>query len=289
MQSSSPQSRIPRKPWERAQNDRDASARNAPSASISLPNQSTSTSERLSNSTATLSHSGAAIPTAFPQPSVYGPNAFDTTNLGPYGYSGMGSYNSTYGAYGSGFSAPASNNPGYNSAYPRYGSMFSGNGGYGSMYSGAGGYGAGLGRPGPEPGFPFGWLSTFNHTVSAIGQVTELLGMNAEALQFCIGSFVHFIERIGLMSSGMLKLLAPRTDVPLDHPQYAEEEEKRLRRVRTVRTVIGITLLALIYKLCRWRSGKQLKVTRPEISVADLDGIYQETLRKREAIMGPEL
>uniref|UniRef100_M4BRU6 Uncharacterized protein n=1 Tax=Hyaloperonospora arabidopsidis (strain Emoy2) TaxID=559515 RepID=M4BRU6_HYAAE len=55
------------------------------------------------------------------------------------------------------------------------------------------GYGGPMGGGGNMDmnGGGMGWLSSFNQIVSSIGQITELLGMNAEALNFCIGAGPH--------------------------------------------------------------------------------------------------
>lgn len=47
-----------------------------------------------------------------------------------------------------------------------------------------------------------------------------MLGMNAEALNFCVGSFVNFVERIGAMCAGMASMVTPRPDFPPGHPMH---------------------------------------------------------------------
>lgn len=47
-----------------------------------------------------------------------------------------------------------------------------------------------------------------------------MLGMNAEALHFCVGSFVNFVERIGAMCAGMASMVTPRPQFPLGHPMH---------------------------------------------------------------------
>merc|ERR1711920_20178 len=108
----------------------------------------------------------------------------------------------------------------------------------------------------------FSWLASFNHMVGSIGQITELLGMNAEALNFSFGSFVNFVERMAFMFQGMLALLAPRpVNFPPGHPQHnphlpvgeeTEEERKaRFRRIKIVRFVLGVFAIFVVSKASR--------------------------------------
>ena len=84
---------------------------------------------------------------------------------------------------------------GYTGGPLSYGSSgLLGGGGYGG-YGGMSrmGYGGPMGGSYMDPmngggGGGLGWLSSFHQIVSSVGQISELLGMNAEALNFCIGA-----------------------------------------------------------------------------------------------------
>ena len=41
------------------------------------------------------------------------------------------------------------------------------------------------------------WLQNFSQSVSAFGMVTEMLGMNADALFRVSSGLLHFFERVG--------------------------------------------------------------------------------------------
>lgn len=136
-----------------------------------------------------------------------------------------------------------------------------------------------------------GWLSSFNQIVSSVGQITELLGMNAESLNFCIGSFVHFLERIGAMCAGIAAMLAPRPVFPPGHPRHGEppvteeEERSRMRRVRIFQFMVSMAALACVYKGLRWltrlrtKATPKLLVAPPSISMGrDLENIFQRTV-----------
>lgn len=109
----------------------------------------------------------------------YGAGGYGYNRTGMYG---AGSYGmSRYGGYG-----------GYGgSMYGGYGgSMYGGYGGYGGMYGRMGGMGMG-----PEGG-SLGWLYSIHQVVSSLGHMTELLGMNTEALGYLFGNFMGFLETV---------------------------------------------------------------------------------------------
>ncbi len=166
------------------------------------------------------------------QPSPLTNSANDTTHSMPAinnysGYSGGGGYTgySPYAGIGGGYVGGAG---GYgNGMYGGFGSGL----GYGGGYGGGGNYnqggmfgrfgspyGGGAGMPLHEGGL--GWLASVTQMVGAAGQVTELLGLNAEALNFCFSSFVHLIERFTSMFSGILVMIAPRPVFPPGHPRH---------------------------------------------------------------------
>ena len=127
----------------------------------------------------------------------------------------------TNGAYSSGGYSPYAVGGGYGNGF--YGGY--GNGGFGGGFYGQGGllnrFNSLNGGPGTQlSDNNFGWLVAFNQMVGAAGQITELLGMNADALNFCFGSFVHLIERFAAMFSSILVMIAPRPVFPPGHPRH---------------------------------------------------------------------
>ncbi|CAI5714091.1 unnamed protein product [Peronospora farinosa] len=177
--------------------------------------------------------------------------------------------------------APSTSTFGVATASPYGASGYGATGGYGSGYGGMSsrmGY-INMGMMDPNAG-SLGWLSSFNQIVSSIGHITELLGMNAEALNFCIGSFVHFLERIGAMCAGTA--VAPRPVFPPGHPRHGEppvtEEEKksRKRRVRIFQFMVSMTALALLSKGLRWLARLRLKTPHKLLVAPPSDGIGQD-------------
>ncbi|RLN20448.1 hypothetical protein BBO99_00006290 [Phytophthora kernoviae] len=121
-------------------------------------------------------------------------------------------------------------------------------------------------------------------------EATVLLGMNAEALNFCIGSFVHFLERIGAMCAGIASMLAPRPVFPPGHPRHGEppvteeEERSRLRRVRIFQFMVSMAGLTCLYKGLQWlarlrKPASKLLVAPPSNGMGrDLENIFQRTV-----------
>ncbi|CAI5721621.1 unnamed protein product [Hyaloperonospora brassicae] len=238
---------------------------------------------------ASVSVSSPAAPFGPPAASALGPTSPYGGALGyaPTGYgTGLGSM------YGTGYS-----NAGYGGGMQ--GSGLVGGGGYGG-YGGMSrmGYGGSLGGSHMDPmngggrDGGLGWLSSFHQIVSSVGQISELLGMNAEALNFCIGSSVHFLERIGAMCAGVAALLAPRPVFPPGHPRHGEppvteeEEQSRRRRVRIFQFILSMATLAVLYKGLRWlrarTSLQKLLVAPPSSSVhRDLEHIFEHTVGVR--------
>ncbi|CAI5721653.1 unnamed protein product [Hyaloperonospora brassicae] len=224
---------------------------------------------------ASVSVSSPAAPFGLPAASALGPTS-------PYG-----------GALG-GYAG------GYTGGSLSYGSSgLLGGGGYGG-YGGMSrmGYGGSLGGSHMDPtngggrDGGLGWLSSFHQIVSSVGQISELLGMNAEALNFCIGSSVHFLERIGAMCAGVAALLAPRPVFPPVHPRHGEppvteeEEQSRRRRVRIFQFILSMATLAVLYRGLRWlcarTSLQKLLVAPPSSSVhRDLEHIFEHTMGVR--------
>lgn len=172
--------------------------------------------------------------------------------VGSYGgmnsYGGLGGYGGGYGGYGGGYGGYGGYGGGFGSSY----------GGYGMSRFG-GGYGGGMMGGPMDPNSQLGFLHTFSQTVGSLGQITEvregvlcasddrspavrsherlayawlqMLGMNAEALHFCVGSFVNFVERIGAMCAGMASMVTPRPQYPPGHPMHGTACSGRVKRM----------------------------------------------------------
>ncbi|EEY61954.1 uncharacterized protein PITG_13927 [Phytophthora infestans T30-4] len=270
----------PTKPWEKRQAAAAQASGDILASAGVTPQSPASTASRLAS----------ALGTA-PQ---YGTTGYGATGYGGYGASGYGTgMGSTgyggIGGYGGGY--------GGMSSYGGLGGYGGGYGGYGGGYGGYGGmsrmgYGGMMGGGMADPNSGgLGWLNSFNQIVSSIGQITELLGMNAEALNFCIGSFVHFLERIGAVCAGIAAMLAPRPTFPPGHPRHGEppvteeEEKSRLRRVRIVQFMVSMAALTVVYKGLRWimrlrsRATQKLLVAPPTTGMGrDLENIFQRTV-----------
>uniref|UniRef100_H3GRP9 Peroxin-13 n=1 Tax=Phytophthora ramorum TaxID=164328 RepID=H3GRP9_PHYRM len=324
-------STAPVKPWEKRQASAAQAGGDLLAAAGVAPQSTASTAaaaSRLAEGSSALV-SGGSVPAAAStfggaaaQPQYgagtgYGATGYGTT--GGYGATGYGTgLGSTYGTGYGGIGGYGGGGYGGMSSYGGMGGYGGGIGGYGGGYGGYGGmsrmgYGGGMmgGMMDPNSG-GLGWLSSFNQIVSSIGQITELLGMNAEALNFCIGealnhpiqfkghanqnftcagSFVHFLERIGAMCAGIAAMLAPRPVFPPGHPRHGEppateeEERSRRRRVRIFQFMVSMAALAVVYKGVRWltrlrgRTAPKLLVAPPPPTMGrDLESIFQRTV-----------
>ena len=140
-------------------------------------------------------------------------------------------------------------------------------GGYGnSMYGGMGMMGGRMGMMNPMMMGQMG--GGFFGAMQQFGQMSEILGMNAEALQYAIGSFGAFVERIGGTAREALMFFVgqplqppinPQTGQPLIDPQTGQpfpmptpEEQKAERKKRFVRLMAGLLILFLGYKAIRY-------------------------------------
>ncbi|CAM9213150.1 unnamed protein product [Phaeothamnion confervicola] len=188
---------------------------------------------------------------------------------------GVGAYGTTSG-YGTGYGVNATSRygglgtTGYGGGYgsSMYGSssMYGGGYGYGSSFGGGhgmgmygGGYnrygmgaGLGVGSPGPM-GEQYAWLHSVQHFTSSLGYLTELLGMNTQAIGFFLGNAMGFLEHVG----NALAALQPWREFPMGHPRHgeppptAEEERKRVSRVRVLRWAVGLFLAYAAFRIVR--------------------------------------
>ncbi|RHY11065.1 hypothetical protein DYB25_004765 [Aphanomyces astaci] len=73
--------------------------------------------------------------------------------------------------------------------------------------------------------------------------------MNAESLNFCFGSFVHFMERMAFLTTNAVAMLSPKPVFRPGHPRYGEPPESdeeiksRLRRVRVVKFLLSLVAI----------------------------------------------
>ncbi|KAG9407335.1 hypothetical protein AC1031_002064 [Aphanomyces cochlioides] len=189
---------LPKKPWET-------------STSSSLPGRS-STVDSVARSTTPTTTSTVSRPATAQSAASSALTTQDLQGMNSYG----GAYGNRYGTTGYGY---GTGGYGYGGGY---GGGLYGGGMYGGGMYGGGMYGGGMYGGGPmmDPNGGMGWLVSFNQTVGAIGQITQVLGMNAESLNFCFGSFVHFMERMAFLCTNAVAMLSPKPDFPPGHPRY---------------------------------------------------------------------
>jgi hypothetical protein len=111
------------------------------------------------------------------------------------------------------------------------------------------GMGMGGGMPGPL-GDKFGWLANFHQTVASVGMITEMVGMNAQALHHAFGAVMHFVGQAGSLVGELLGAkpaprLGPAGELLELTPQ---EEEERRRRLRVSRLLAGALAGYLVYR-----------------------------------------
>jgi len=160
------------------------------------------------------------------------------------------------------------------------------------MSYGAGGMGPGM--MGPE----MGWLGGLHQTIGSMGQISELLGMNAEAMQFAFGAFGNFLERIGgatqeifhfFVGTPPVRPIDPRTGQPLPHmvdprtgqpivdprtgqpvPIPTPEEFADQRKKRFIRWVLGVAVVYFGFRVIRsmFLSRKPRIMSSPGLNAA---------------------
>ena len=78
------------------------------------------------------------------------------------------------------------------------------------------------------------WLQGVHMAVGSLGQVSELLGMNADALQYAFGAFAMFCERIGHGAGRLVRYARYfNTPPPADAPELerVDPETGQTRRM----------------------------------------------------------
>ena len=113
------------------------------------------------------------------------------------------------------------------------------------------------------------WLGGLHQTFGSLGQMSELLGMNADAMQYAFGSFAHFLERIGgathevvnffmgvppqMMvdprSGQMIPMIDPRTGQPI--PALSPEQFRKERKQKMKRWLVGLVVVYVLYRMIR--------------------------------------
>lgn len=217
--------------------------------------------------------------------SPYGSSMYGSSPYGAgYGSSMYsGGYGGGYGGslYGGGYGGSMGGYGGYGmGGYSGYGGGYGGAyGGYGGLSRYGGGYGMGGGGGMGMLGQEMGWLGGLHQTIGSMGQISELLGMNAEAMQFAFSAFGNFLERIGGVTQEVFgffmgtpppspidprtgqplpHLIDPRTGQPIMDPRTGQpvriptpEEFKIERKRRFIRWVIGVAVVYLGFRFVR--------------------------------------
>ncbi|CAN0275831.1 unnamed protein product, partial [Ectocarpus sp. 12 AP-2014] len=183
----------------------------------------------------------------------YGPaNRYGTTGA----YGGAGGYGSSYGSsygaggyggyggYGGGYGGGMSSM--YGGGYGSYGG-----GMYGASRHGMGGMGMGMGMGGMDQ--QYSWLHSIQHFTSSLGYLTEMLGMNTQAIGFVFANLMGFLEHIG----NSLTSIQPWREFPPGHPRHGEppptpeEERRRLSRLRVLRFALTLVVAYAGFRVSR--------------------------------------
>eukprot|EP01138_Halocafeteria_seosinensis_P007621 gb/GECG01007789.1/.p1 GENE.gb/GECG01007789.1/~~gb/GECG01007789.1/.p1 ORF type:complete len:411 (+),score=50.48 gb/GECG01007789.1/:1-1233(+) len=145
--------------------------------------------------------------------------------------------------YQSPYSAPAA---------ASYSSPFFNQMGSPSPYFGNGGNAFGLGsNPPPYLHSHFNWLQQLHSAVGAIGAITDLMGMNAEAFRHIIHGVIGFIERVGITVGEAIKFMKSEPPVDetgnylVDPEEYHKEKRRKLLRIGIGALVILLSVSAL--------------------------------------------
>jgi len=237
------------------------------------------------NSSSIDATSGSApLSTYGPHNAPYGPAAAAPyPAASTYGQSGYSPYGSAYSSspYGASslYSSPYGSSP-----YSSYGGMGGmgggmGYGGYGSMYGG---------MPPVMPGME--WLGGLHQTSTSIGQISQVLGGNADALQFAVASAAHLVERMGALSVDFFSFLAgtpplpmvdPRTGQPIVDPRTGQpfpvlspEQYRKERRMRIFRWVVGLLVLYAGFRFVKY----MLRPSKP--LDAAMNSAFQDNLQR---------
>lgn len=159
---------------------------------------------------------------------------------------GMGSISSPWPSHG--FSSLPFAPAGYGGGFPSAG--FGGNP-----------YGMGMGMaewPGASPHVAM--LQHVYAAVGSVGAITELLGMNAEALQRVVLGGIGLLEKLGQHAGEVAGVL--RLKLPVDEegrPLVSDEQARHQRRMQLLRLILGAVVclagIALVRKL--FRTGRQ--------------------------------
>jgi peroxin-13 len=209
--------------------------------------------------------------TTQPQQQAYG--------YGSGGYGGGGMYGSSSYGMGGGYGSGVYGSGGYGS----YGGGMYGGGYGGGMYGG--GYGGGMygsSMYGSRYGGMYGgggmdgmaaqysWLHSIQHFTSSLGYLTELLGMNTQAMGFLLGNLMGFLEGLG----DTLNSLQPWQEFPPGHPRHGEpppteeQEKKRRSKIRLLRFLAGIFFAYAGYRLLRLLRPARRRV-RPALGMGN--------------------
>ena len=123
-----------------------------------------------------------------------------------------------------------------------------------------GGFGYGVGEPAAFLQPQLALLSNIHYTVGSIGAITELLGVNAEALQNVLKGALKLLENLGQASGELLGFLHVRlpVDAATGLPTMTRGQYAAQRRKRVVRWALGTLVFFISLALTiEWiRGGK---------------------------------
>lgn len=153
---------------------------------------------------------------------------------------------------------------------------------------------------GPE----LGMLGGLSQTIGSMGQVSEMLGSNAEALHFSFNAFGMFLDRIGALAHDamvfiagvpppvvldpktgqVLPLMDPRTGQVIINPQTGQpvfpptaEEHKAMRRKKMINWVLGLFVLYLGYRLIK----RMFSQGKSALTTASMDAAFNQASAMR--------
>ena len=100
-----------------------------------------------------------------------------------------------------------------------------------------------MGMMGMDPFGPYAWIHNLQMVVGAVGQISQMLGMNFQSLQQAFGSLLGLLESCGGMISEVFGSQRPRLRGPQGQdmgPISDEDEKQRQKRLKLVRFVLGL-------------------------------------------------
>ena len=203
------------------------------------------------------SFSAAGTPGAANFRSAAAPGAYGGTAMG-------GNYGSSMGGYGGsqygGMGGMGTSMYGGGIGSGMYGGAMGG-----GMYGNRMGMGGMMGPNGMQNGMQQAgsgdWLAGFTQIVSAVAQITDLLGFNTHAVGYVFTSAVSVIDRVAFGLTAFVSVLAPHRHYPPGHPLHGkppptpEQERTRRQRVKVVRSLFALAMIVLSWRAYRTRKA----------------------------------